>query len=349
MPRKLTEALPDTPTLIAMPSLDDLQVLGILHADQRDAIATNITPTDLVRHSLFAGSNFTYSAKRPMLKEAPLFKNDWLSVTVTGEQLGQREADIYSALLALAALANSFTISVTRAALFDRLGLTHGSDAVAQFSEDLDRLQATQIRLSVETNKRNYSARGPLLFLVERLNKASGLLDSLRITLNPKFSAAFGGPRLYISCAERRVLRDDALAGWLHNYIRAKFDMTKFKLAELRELSGLAEMRTARFNEALARAANSLAKLGYELTLPRAGSRIDGKGDVLVKRPSKADVAVLAPNAEADTAKSARSRESAVPTAAEITQLEQRAAHLARVAKQKRRVLAKKAGLKQPV
>ena len=354
---KLAADLPGASTVIELPSQAELHALKNLQEGQRNAFATNIIPADLVQHSLFAGSNFSRRAARPVLKDVKLFKTSWMEVTVSGEQLGQREADIYGALLALAALDNSYTIKISRADLFERLGLSHGTNTIVQFNEDLNRLQDTKIEMRVRTVKRSYSVRGGLLFLVERQDKASGMLDKLRITLNPKFSSTFCGDshKLYISFAERLALRDDALAGWLQSYFRTKTRETDFELSKLRELAGFADMRTDKFNEHLVRACASLAPLGYEVTLPRVGSRIDSNGIVIVKHPGKGASTVLA-SASADTTPSlpVRSRKRIDDvTPEQVFKKAQRAASLRRKAdfleadvERDRNALRMRAGLK---
>lgn len=308
---------------VPAPTDAEQRALHALRAKQYSPMATNIIPADMLRHSLFAGNNYAAGA-RPRHKNKVIFRAGWIDVTVDGEQLGQREADIYAALLAHAAMEGSYVVTVTRAVLFERLGLTHGGHTVERFDEDLKRLQDTKITLKVETKAgRRYSCRGALIGLCERLERADGKLEALRIHLNSVFSPAFEGGKLFPCVAERKALRGDALAGWLHSFFQANYlqhaKVLSFPLADLRRLSGHADTRTDKFNAALTAAVEKLKPLGYNVALPQAGQskRIDAKGIVTIT-----PTAVVAHPEPASAKPKRRARE---VTAAEVGRLQQAA------------------------
>jgi len=240
------------------------------------SVATvNLIPRDMVRYALFAGTNFTTRTQRQSLKNQRVVSKDWLTITVDGEMFGQRELDIYSSLLALAAEKGGYSFGVEVDKLLKRLGISSGTLAKRLFFSDLERLTRTTLYLKIENTTRDCECSGPLISSYTRTSsdKARTLNgrrveDALAVKLNPEYGVALAGSLLFVSARERRLLRDSPLAGWLFNYFKVHYAKHTITIGDLKLNAGLHEIRTNNLKRQLQKAEQSLAKVNIRLDIP---------------------------------------------------------------------------------
>lgn len=235
----------------------------------------NLIPRDMVRHALFAGTNFTTRSQRLSLKNQQIVSTNWLTITVDGEQFGQRELDIYSSLLALAAGEGDYSFEVKIDKLLKRLGISSGTVPQRTFFSDLERLTSTTLKLKIEKTTRDCECSGSLIRSYSRTSSDSArtingrrVEDALAVKLNPEYGVALAGSLLFVSARERRLLRDSPLAGWLFNYFKVHYTKHTITIGDLKLNAGLHEIRTNNLKRQLQKAEQSLAKVNIRLDIP---------------------------------------------------------------------------------
>jgi len=239
--------------------------------------AVNLIPRDMVRHGLFSGTNYTTRKKRLTLANQKIVELDWLTVTVDGEQFGQRESDIYSTLFAYAAYWGSYSFEMKLEPLFKRLGISLSTLARSLLFSDLERLTRTSLHLKMANTEREYECSGPLVMSYSQISSEDArtfsgvpVEDALRVQLNPEYGLALANSasRLFIPARQRRLLRGSPLSGWLYNYFKVHYKKRTITVGELKRYAGLAELRTDNLKRQLTKAQLSLAQVGLNLDIP---------------------------------------------------------------------------------
>lgn len=263
---------------------------------------TGLLPRDYLLHALFASRAFKGKGARPFWHNATLLETEQLVVRATGPQLDQTDGDVFACLLSAAVAQQQVAVDINMSLLLKQLGLASSGTNAQIVWDRLDRL--TSLCLSLQSP--HYYTKGDRL--VERLDAVvvDGKPDfrhSICVHLSPAFAPALTQNGVLVNLAERRALRGDAFAAWLHNYFSTHSGRKYVSVANLQLIAGRADQPAKHFAADLRKAAETLeSALGWTVKLPLKTKQLDFAGRIEIQRPERAERVEVVAEPKAATA-----------------------------------------------
>jgi len=206
------------------------------------------------------------------LKKTVLMNRNGIKITATGEQLNQKDLDVFLAIIKLNNRSDNGEVITSHNTIVDMIGISRCGSAINGVKSSLVRLAGMNIR--VETESGRYFS-GTLL-TVEGDTK----IDYVHVKLNPKQAWMWDGATTYINLAIRKELKSD-FSKWLLGYISSKISsnvsMGKRTLEGLQGECG-SEIKSPReFKRRVKQSMDELYDIGFVASWDFSGK----KGNVL--------------------------------------------------------------------
>jgi hypothetical protein len=192
-------------------------------------------PNPLARSALFSISH--NSASRAYLKEQKIASINGVSIFYTGEELRQRDEDVFLQLLHFArSTPLGEWVDFTAYGLVKALGWSINSRSYNDLRSILDRLSATNIIVSFgESGQEGYS--GSLVRKFMWRTPEGQKLSQWRVYFEPEIIALFA-PASYTHIYWELRLSLPPLAKWLHSFYSTHESPFDYKVKTLHELCG---------------------------------------------------------------------------------------------------------------
>lgn len=191
-------------------------------------------PNPLARSALFCISQ--KSLERPYFKEQKIASINGVSIFYTGEELRQRDEDVFLQLLHIARnMPLGEWVDFTAYSLVKALGWSINSRSYNDLRSILDRLSATNIIVSFNDGKDGYS--GSLVRKFMWRTPEGAKLPQWRVYFEPEIIALFA-PSNYTHIYWELRLSLPPLAKWLHSFYSTHETPFDYKAETLRELCG---------------------------------------------------------------------------------------------------------------
>ena len=206
-------------------------------------------PNGVLRSALFG---VVGRGRRRYLERESMASVDGIEVTYTGMRLDQADLDVWEQCLQIARDQPLGTqISITAHSFLKAIGRSTGKSAHEWLKNITSRLSAT----TVEITQGRWTYGGSLVDEFYR-DDATGRYV---ITLNPKLVALFQ-PDGYteIEWEQRRALKKQPLAQWLHGFYSSHAKAHPIKVSTLRDLSGSENSQLRGFRRDLKQALEAL-------------------------------------------------------------------------------------------
>jgi len=206
------------------------------------------------------------------LKKAVLMNRNGIKITATGEQLNQKDLDVFLALIKLNNISDDGEVKTSHNTIVDMIGRTRGGSAVNGVKASLVRLAGMNIL--VEAEEGGYFS-GALL-TVEGDTK----VDYLHVKLNPKQAWMWEKATTYINLSIRKELKSD-FSKWLLGYISSKSSSNRLMscraLEELQSECGSEIKNPREFKRKVKQSMDELYNIGFVASWDFTGK----KGNVL--------------------------------------------------------------------
>lgn len=205
-------------------------------------------PNALARSALFSISH--NSTKRTYLKEQKIASVNGVSIFYTGEELRQRDEDVFLQLLHIARSSPlGDWVDFTAYGLVKSLGWSINSRSYNDLRSILDRLSATNIIVSFgDSGQEGYS--GSLVRKFMWRTPEGQKLSQWRVYFEPEIIALFA-PESYTHIYWELRLSLPPLAKWLHSFYSTHESPYDYKVGTLHELCG-SSSKLHHFREMLA-------------------------------------------------------------------------------------------------
>lgn len=214
-------------------------------------------PNPFARSALF---NISNKKERRFHKEQILASVKGTVITYTGEELRQRDEDVFLQLLHISR--NSLLgewVDFTAYSLLKALGWTMNKRSYSELREVLDRLSATNLIVSFNDGKDGYSGSLVRKFLWR--TPEGEKLPKWRVYFEPEIIALFA-PTNYTHIYWELRLSLPPLAKWLHGFYSTHEHPYDYKVATLWELCG-STSGLAHFRDGLANALDILKERNF--------------------------------------------------------------------------------------
>lgn len=193
-------------------------------------------PNALIRCALFKASQCGKSEDRPFHKEAVIASMGGMRISYKGEELDQRDLDVWSAVLHLYRSQNiNEVVRVSSRQLLALAGLTNAGPNHRALKERLKRLQFTQIVIESEDESTSkFTFIGSLIDSAERTPE--GLFWELRLA--PRIRSLFIDGYSWLDWEIRDSLKRSPLAQWCYTFFRSHRKPFPMTIPTLLALSG---------------------------------------------------------------------------------------------------------------
>jgi hypothetical protein len=208
-------------------------------------------PNPTLRSALFAAIK---SKDRRSLNQELIASVNGVEIRFTGTQLNQEDLEVCAEIFHLARQHPiGDTCHIAAHALLKALGRSTGRTNHRQLHASLIRLQQP-LEITVE----RYSYFGSLIM--------EGAKDELTrhylLRINPKLGVLFNAGWTGLELRQRRGLRGQPLALWLHAFYTSHAEPYPYKVATLRDLCGSQDKSLRSYRQKLRRALNELRTTG---------------------------------------------------------------------------------------
>lgn len=227
--------------------------------------STNVRalPNALARSALFTVANVR-KGDRKNLKQHPIASVRGVTITYTGEELRQDDADVFLQLLHIARghpLGSEVRFIASH--MLERLKWTHNSESYDRLEACVVRLQATSVRVTVALPEGDETFYGSLLPKALRSRKtAKEPIAYWRISLDPDIVALFGDAHYSLLEWDLR-LSLPPLAKWLHTFYSTHAKPWPYSVASLHQYSGSETKLLKQFRYKLREALGLLIERGF--------------------------------------------------------------------------------------
>lgn len=188
-------------------------------------------PDSILRSALFSA---TKPGPRRQLDNEEVASVANVTIRQTGPQLQQGDLDVWIELVRLAAETQNSYINLPLKTLLTRLNRDKGSQSKERLLSTLLRLNACLVSITYTINKAEKNYNGNMIFEHSRDEK-----QHLVIRLNPRIAALFDKSSWStLQLEQRRKLKRNPLAQWLHGYYSSHTRPFPIKIETLRQLSG---------------------------------------------------------------------------------------------------------------
>lgn len=221
-------------------------------------------PNPIARSALFSVANLRKGARKNYKRrEVAALKG--VSITYTGEELRMDDEDVFLQILHLARMQELGTrVCFTANSMITELGWTRNGGSIKRLIDCLDRMKASALAVTVESNsgvRENFT--GSLIRLFRwREETDSSPLRQWEILLEPEIIALFN-PASYSHLNWKLRLKLPPLAKWMQAFYHTHADPLPYKVETFHRLtdSGVAELRKFRYS--LKQALALLVKQGF--------------------------------------------------------------------------------------
>jgi len=206
------------------------------------------------------------------LKKTVLMNRNGIKITATGEQLNQKDLDVFLAIIKLNNRSDNGEVITSHNTIVDMIGRTRGGSAINGVKDSLVRLAGMNIRVEAESGEYFSGA----LLTVEGDTK----IDCVHVKLNPKQAWMWDRATTYINLAIRKELKSD-FSKWLLGYISSKPSSNRLmscrSLDELQGECGSEVKNPREFKRRVKQSMDELYDIGFVTSWDFTGK----KGNVL--------------------------------------------------------------------
>lgn len=214
-------------------------------------------PNAMVRCALFRGAMANRGGKREMHRETLLASLGGEEIYYTGEDLDQRDMDVWMAVLQLfREQPVGQYVHVTSNRLLRLAGLTNTGPSHDALEERLKRLALGRVDLIPTDPKSRAVFFGSLLQSAERTPDGK----YWELSLAPRLKALFNEGYTWVDWSIRNELRRASLAQWLHSFYRSHREPMPIGVEKLKDLSGSGTKELRYFRSDLKKALKRLEK-----------------------------------------------------------------------------------------
>lgn len=192
-------------------------------------------PNAMVRCALFRGSMASRNGQRIMYREELIASLGGEEIYYTGEELDQRDMDVWLAVLQLfREQPLSECIRVSSGRLLKLVELSNTGPSHKALEDRLKRLVLGRVDL-IPTNPESRAVFfGSLLQTAERTFDG----NQWELTLAPRLKALFNEGYTWVDWSIRNELRRASLAQWLHSFYRSHREPLAFSVKKIHLLCG---------------------------------------------------------------------------------------------------------------
>lgn len=220
----------------------------------------NFWPDDVrgLSNAVLRGALFSISKKRRMAKKrTELATIDGYKIFFKGERFNMSDLDLWANLLHISRthqLGNH--VEFLASDLLKALDRDRGGRAYEDLKEDISRLMSGVVEITL-TNA-NETFIGSLIHNVYRQE------DSQRyvVVFDPKMRKLFDTGYTHIDWVQRKKLKGDSLAQYLHGFYATHASPLRYKVSTIKELCGSTAGRLTDFRVALRKALDRLQAVG---------------------------------------------------------------------------------------
>lgn len=211
-----------------------------------------------VPNAILRGSLFTIGQERPTSKKRELLASvDGIEIRFKGERFNQTDLDVWEMLVHIARqqpLGDSVNFSAH--SLLKALNRGVGKSQHEQLKEEIARLRAGTVEVTWTKQGKTYI--GGLIANAYRDDDT----DRYVVVFDSKMSALFDSGYSYVDWEQRKGLKQNNLAKWLHGFYASHAAPYAYKVENIRSLCGSTTARLGDFRKSLRAALDELKGIG---------------------------------------------------------------------------------------
>lgn len=211
-----------------------------------------------VPNAALRGALFSISKEREMAKKRQrLAAVDGYQIIFKGERFNQRDLDLWEMLLHIGRQqAYGGSVEFVASKLLEALDRGVGGADYDELKEDIARLKAASVEiLFTDTNQTFAGSLIQNFYRDEETQRYAVVFDAKMLKL---YDSGYS----HVDWEQRRKLKGDSLAKWLHGFYATHAAPLRYKVASIRELCGSTTGRLVDFRVALRKALDKLKTVG---------------------------------------------------------------------------------------
>jgi len=186
-----------------------------------------------------------------------------VEIIYTGEELRQRDEDVFFQLLHYGRLANiDDPISFVAVDMLQQLGWTINSRSYRELADSITRMKASSIHIVTRTDGEERGYGGSLIRSFEYRTKLNSGAAQWIITFEKRIINLFSRVS-YTQIDWEQRLRLSVLSKWLHTFYFTHQVPFPMKVATLRELCGSSTKNLAKFRQQMRGSLDELVSIGF--------------------------------------------------------------------------------------
>jgi hypothetical protein len=237
-----------------------------------------------VPNAALRGALFSISREREMAKRRQkLATVDGYQIMFKGERFNQRDLDLWEMLLHIGRQQTyGKAIEFVGSDLLKALGRTTGGEDYEDLKEDISRLMGGVVEITFTDTKETFI--GSLIHNAYREETT----QRYAIEFDEKMRKLYDAGYTHVDWEQRRKLKNDSLAKWLHGFYATHAAPLRYKVETLKELCGSTTGRLVDFRVALRKALDKLKTVGaitsWDIDAKTDLVRVRRKGSVSQQR-----------------------------------------------------------------
>lgn len=232
-----------------------------------------------VPNAALRGALFSISQERDVYRKRQRVATvEGYEIRVKGERFNQKDLDLWEMLLHLGRQQPGSQVVFAASELLKSLDRGLGGTDYEELKEDIARLMSTYVEITCANLEDTFAGH-----LVANMVRQEST-QRYAIFFDEKIRHLFGAGYSHIDWTQRRKLKKNALAQWLHGFYSTHAKPMPYKVATLKVLCGSKAERLTDFRKALRVALDKLKDVGAII-----GWEIDPETDLVkVKRKASA-------------------------------------------------------------